>query len=764
MYRALLFACVVSLSAAAPVRAQQPATAAQPNRAELLRDLFASLQGRFEVVSANHYRLIGRVDLPVPGQTSTRIFADLVEFFFDTNLLIATGNVAFTNPEGRIGAERIEFNVAEGTAVFHQASGIVALPDGNRAEFGNQEPDIYFWGDRIDKLGPKKYKITRGGFSACVQPTPRWEVTSGSITINVDDYALARSTVLRVKGVPLLFLPAIYYPLQEDQRSTGFLLPSYGTSTLRGGSLSNAFFWAISRSQDATFYHDWFTRAGTGTGAEYRYVANAGASGEFRAYRFSQQRSEYANDGRVSVLPENISYEIEGSVVHALRPTVQARGRAEYATDLLTRQLYQQNVYQASNPRRLIEGGISGYWGVLNASALYQRTEVFSTATRSSVTGSTPRINAAVAPTRLFGSAAYASVATEFAHLPYRVIGAGVVEEDRTMSRFDLAPSLRVPFSRLPFLTVNSLASYRTTYYSRSLDLRGAPVAEPIGRTYFGAQSQVVGPVLTKIWDTPASTTVQRMKHVIEPAFTFDYVSDIGNAARLPSLSHTTTDVVIGGSARVTYGLTNRFLARQRATATSPGTSREFLTIGLQQTYYSDAEASRWDFQYAGSSNRARLVDLSPIALTTRFTPTPALNTNARLEYDTSGLGLQTISIGGGLQTSRLTTDASFSRVVYSPTSSSSSLALSSTMRFLEGRSTGVYGLNWDLARGYVVSQRVGLTYMAQCCGLQVDYQQYNFPELAGFPVTADRRLNFGVVLAGLGTFSNFFGAFGGQP
>jgi hypothetical protein len=50
---------------------------------------------------------------------------------------------------------------------------------------------------------------------------------------------------------------------------------------------------------------------------------------------------------------------------------------------------------------------------------------------------------------------------------------------------------------------------------------------------------------------------------------------------------------------------------------------------------------------------------------------------------------------------------------------------------------------------------------MAQCCGLQVDFQKFSYPSSSGFPIPADRRINFSFVLAGLGTFSNFFGAFG---
>ena len=740
--------------------AQVPA-AAPPSGMDRVRDLFESSQGQLVFTPPDHFQFRGQVDLPVPGQEGARIFADRVDLFFDKQLLVAEGNVAFTGPEGRINAERVEFHLGNGTATFFDAVGLVSIPNANVAEFANQDPDVYFYGTRVEKLGPKKYRITRGGFSTCVQPTPRWEVTTRSIDLNLDDYALARSAVLRVKGVPLLYLPAIYYPLQEDQRSTGFLMPTYGTSTVRGGSLSNAFFWAISRSQDATFFHDWFTRAGQGVGSEYRYVASAGSSGEARFYRFSQRESEFTTGTQTNVLPEATSYEVRGSMVHALRPGVSVRGRVDYASDLITQQIYQQNVYQASNPIRNIEGSFAGSWGALSANALYQRTEVFYSRSSSNLSGSTPRISSAIAPTRLFGLPLYGSVNSEYAYLPYQSLADGEVAADNSLARFELAPTLRVPLSSLSYLSLNSTASYRTTYFDRSRDEAGRPSDEPIGRSYFSFRSDIVGPVLTKIWDTPENESVDRMKHVIEPTFTIDHVTDITNAARVPSLAHI-SDVVVGGSTRLTYGLNNRFLYRQRPTGTARGSSQEFLTIGIQQTYYTNPEASRWDYQYLVSTSRLRPVDLSPVALTMRFAPNAAVSANSRLEYDVSGLGLQTVSLGGSVNSGAMTANATYSHVVYTPASKTSVLAVSDTMRFLQGRATGTYALSWDLARSYIVSQSLTASYLAQCCGVQVEFQQYNFPDL-GFPVSADRRINFGFVLAGLGTFSNFFGAFGGQ-
>jgi LPS-assembly protein len=762
--RYFLWLCVVSLLSAVPAAAQPaaasapvPQPAVPPAGIDVLRDLFQSMQGKAKFSPPDHWQLVELVDLAVPGQTGARVFADQVDIYLDRRLMTAQGNVTFTGPDGRISADKIEFNIGDGTAIFYDATGFITMPEANRAEFGNQDPDIYFWGTRIDKRGPRKYRITRGGFSACVQPTPRWEITSTSIDLNLDDYALARSTILRVKGVPLLYLPAIYYPLQEDQRSTGFLMPTYGTSTLRGTSISNAFFWAIARSQDATVFHDWFARAGQGMGGEYRYVARAGSSGDVRFYRFNQRQSVYTSDGQSSVLPENSSFEIRSSVVHAIRPGLNLRGRVDYASDLVTQQLYQQNVYRASSPIRNVEGSFSGSWGALSANALYQRTEVFSTLATSTLSGSSPRVNAAVAPTRLLGLPLYGSMTSEYANLPYRTIVDDVVVADSDLARVEIAPTLRVPLSTLSFLSLNSTASYRTTHFNRSRDEAGNPSTEPIGRSYFALKSDVVGPVFTKIWDTPNRVTIDRMKHNIEPVFSVDYVTDIGNAARLPLLSHL-SDVVVGGSTRLTYGLNNRFFYRQRPTGTTRGSSQEFLTIGVQQTYYSNPEASRWDYTYLGATSRTTPVDLSPVAVTTRFSPSTAISANGRLEYDVSGLGLQTVSLGGSVSSGAVTANATFSRVVYTSASKTTVLALSDTMRFLEGRATGTYSLSWDLARGYVVQQSISTSYLAQCCGVQLNYQQYNYPDLVGFPVNADRRLTFGFVLAGLGTFTNFFG------
>ena len=160
-----------------------------------------------------------------------------------------------------------------------------------------QDNTVYFFGDVIEKVAPKKYKITKGGFSTCVQPTPRWDLHADTVILNLDHYTMLKNAILEVKGVPLFYLPVLYYPTKKDQRATGLLIPAFGTSTLTGTSLHNAFFWAINRSQDATFYHDWFSKTGQGAGSEYRYNYGPGENGNIRAYYLDQKAVDYSADG-----------------------------------------------------------------------------------------------------------------------------------------------------------------------------------------------------------------------------------------------------------------------------------------------------------------------------------------------------------------------------------------------------------------------------------------------------------------------------------
>jgi LPS-assembly protein len=221
---------------------------------------------RVRSVNADHFTCTGDVVLEQPGM---KLYADQVDFYPKTNRLIATGNVLLRETDHQIAADRADFDAVTQLGTFYNASGYAALGKmADVSQFGTLQPDVQFYGETIEKTGPQTYLISHGGFTTCTQATPRWKMTSGSIKLRVDHYALLRNMFLKAKGVPVLFLPVLYYPISSDARQTGFLMPSYGSSSYRGQVVSNGFFWAIGRSQDATVLHDWYSKTGQGISGE----------------------------------------------------------------------------------------------------------------------------------------------------------------------------------------------------------------------------------------------------------------------------------------------------------------------------------------------------------------------------------------------------------------------------------------------------------------------------------------------------------------
>ncbi len=189
----------------------------------------AARQWYIERIGDAHWKLTGDVEI---DKDDTKIFADEVEIFTDRDLLLARGNVTVTTPTQRISADSLEFNTKTKLGTFHHASGSALLhpeqePPAEKRVFGTQEPEVLFYGETLEKIGEKRYRITDGGFTTCVQPKPRWEITSGTVILNIDHYAMLQNSLMRVKGLPVLYLPIMYYPINKEDRATGFLLPMY---------------------------------------------------------------------------------------------------------------------------------------------------------------------------------------------------------------------------------------------------------------------------------------------------------------------------------------------------------------------------------------------------------------------------------------------------------------------------------------------------------------------------------------------------------
>ena len=752
----LFFLAVLTAAVAAPAGAQ-------------IVPGWNSKQFTWERLDADRLRLVGEIEIEGDASGANagqKFFADELELNTRTGDLTARGNVVFKTPTTQISAESVTFNTKTRLGTFTTASGIAELGERgvrNQSMFGTMEPEIYFHGEVIEKIGPDKYRLRNGAFTTCVQPTPRWEIVSGNAVINLHDYAMLRNAVIRVKDVPVFYLPMLYYPIQDDDRATGILIPTYGASLARGQSISNAFFWAINRSHDATFFHDWLFSRGTGMGTEYRYVVAPQSQGSLRYYHLNE--NEAVINGRTQ-LPRR-STMLNGGLSQGLPFGLSARANVDYFTNVTVQQLYNNNFQDASQSQRRYSGGISGAWRGLAANGTFQRTETFDNAGNSTVIGSEPGLTTSFTGYKLGTLPVFASINAEAGRIVF-IQKSGTTLSDLSLMKADVVPSLRAPLSSLPFLQVNASVAYRTTYFSESLAAdKRTQIETPVTRRYADMRLDVVGPVFSKVFN-PNNAIADRLKHVIEPSYSILRRSKIPSQDFIPRTSGA-YDTIVGDTTQLSYGLANRILVRKGASPDDQsGAARELLTVNLRQSYYTDERASQFDPSYSYGTGFRKPSPFSPVSLTARAAPTIPIGIDFRLEYDPTSQAerkLLGFGLNGVMRTRMIESTTGWSRQAFGSSSRGSSrnfIDQGTALKFRDGRYGGTANFNYDIGRSKLINHRYVTFYNSQCCGVSFEFQEYDYSGNTNILVAKDRRFNMSFTLAGVGSFSNFFGAFGG--
>ena len=101
---------------------------------------------------------------------------------------------------------------------------------------------------------------------------PDWVLTAARIDIdNDEEIGLAQSAVLSFKGVPLVHVWPLSFPLTE-KRKTGLLPPTIGLDNANGLEITVPYYINIAPNRDATVTPTIMTARGVNLGAEFRYL------------------------------------------------------------------------------------------------------------------------------------------------------------------------------------------------------------------------------------------------------------------------------------------------------------------------------------------------------------------------------------------------------------------------------------------------------------------------------------------------------------
>ena len=276
---------LAGLAAAPQAQAQGPSAAAP---ASLRLKPSSGLQEKYDADATRQLptyiesdRLQGRTDLEtrLEGKVQIRrggllIRADAVDYDQTRDEVRARGNVYlnregniyqgdaldlqleafegfFTQPQYRLSknqlngqAERVEF-VDSGTTVMHKAS----LTSCQRKPGPSWVPDWFFRGDKI--------------------------------TLDTDrNLGVAEGASLVFKGVPILPVPSVDFPLNEA-RKTGLLPPTLGVDNIGGLEYTQPYYINLAPNRDVTLAPTYWSRRGIKLGSEFRYLEGLGPLAPF---------------------------------------------------------------------------------------------------------------------------------------------------------------------------------------------------------------------------------------------------------------------------------------------------------------------------------------------------------------------------------------------------------------------------------------------------------------------------------------------------
>jgi LPS-assembly protein len=687
------------------------------------------------------------------------IFADEVRW--KGNIVTARGHVVFEHGDLHMTAERIEIDKDTKLGTFYNASGWARLsnPSTEPNPFGRLEPDVQFSADKIERVGARTYKLTRGWYSTCAQPNPRWQITHSSGSIVLDEHVIAWNAMLKVKGVPVFYIPVIYYPLGEDERSTGFLMPQYNSSTINGQGFTNAFFLVLGRNQDATFYHTWFSKGGQSVSTEYRYVSAPGSSGQ----------AQFTVLDKVSDQTKR-RYIAKGSMNQRFGRRVNLIGRVNYTSDQATQQLYQQNLYEASQRDRFVSLTLAATKGRYVFTAIGDVRDWFQDLVTAQRQGRAPLVSLNLVELPIGRSRVTFGMTNEAAYF-IKQDDITRPETDRSHMRFDVAPTIRAPLSSLLYLSVSAAANLRYTYWSDSQIDPTDPTIEPgtptlrnqpLDRLLAEVRTDIVGPTFAKIWTPKNTGYADRFKHEIEPRVSISWLSPFDQLNNVLQIDW--IDTMVGGTTTINYALVNRVKVRRHVPG-GKGPIREILSVTVSQSYYTNALAAAFDPNYHSTN----VSPYSPIQITATTAPGDNVNARFQMYIDSTLHVARSYTASTSLLMGRSQLGLGWSKRMFipglpgynTPESATHFLNWAFTTRSSGGRVAGSYTANLDLRQGTLLQQRMGVTLNAQCCGMTVDYQILGQGQIGTQTLPADRRFGISFSLAGLGSFSNPFGSFG---
>ena len=490
----------------------------------------------------------------------TTLRADEVRVDRETQDVEAKGRVSVDDPEWKIkSADSVQMNLGKETGEIQ--NGDIFIEQGH----------ISIMGRRFQKLGGQVYHVDDSFFTTCLcdsGPAP-WKFSADQMDLTADGLGSIKNGYFYVLDVPVFYLPYAFFPLKTE-RQTGFLFPNFGSSTDEGYRFQQPFFWAISKSTDATLSFDIQTLARLGAIGEFRTIFDRDSDFQFHSSFFNEIFRRQADESVVDrTIADQRIPRYRWSVVSTHRYLTTAEWLtysdvAAFRDDLFTRELIDRfnlpSTREGDLKRSRFSGSRMGIFRAWRDTFLRGEWKFYQDFIQPDTTTlqRTPQV-------AFWGQRFMPGFPLEFR---WRTEAINYLRrEGGDGLRFDLRPEAVLPFKLASyFFGALSVAPRQTVYHLYS------PVKSSdrnLARSMVEIRGNV-GTSLSRVFDW-GGTNLAALKHVIEPEMSYLFVPSV-DQSKIPIMDNLDR---IRRRNVLTFALGNRFWGRPIRTLAAPADDKD---------------------------------------------------------------------------------------------------------------------------------------------------------------------------------------------
>lgn len=210
-----------------------------------------------QIIDGETATLEGRV---IVSQGDRSISAEKMSYERSIDRASLEENVTIRQPGMLIHGEFAEVSTTQNKSTFDDASFIL------------QENKVRGGARSVRQVSDTKIELLDGHITSCEPGNESWILEGEKLTIDREtSQGTGKNVKLKVGGIPIFYLPYISFPV-GDQRRTGFLFPSIGSSDDGGLDVSVPYYWNLAPNYDATLTPRFISGRGSMLEFETRYL------------------------------------------------------------------------------------------------------------------------------------------------------------------------------------------------------------------------------------------------------------------------------------------------------------------------------------------------------------------------------------------------------------------------------------------------------------------------------------------------------------